>query len=207
MKTRGTIAQLERRAGQPAPLAFWLVTSTQKIPVESGIDAPVKEGELVEVNGAINSNGTLIADSIAKVDSIAAPALPWKLILSGTVVALLVVLGLYELLKPSSASSYPVRVLSCGVPQEQVAVSLSSASSSTFNGKTNSLGVYQFANLPKGIYVLSSLGTQKTGIVIDGKSSYSTTDFTVKAIRPCIGQIVPRNPLIYKAPPLISNKK
>ena len=112
MKTRGTIVQLERRPGDPTPLAFWLVTGTEKIPVESATDGNFANGETVEVSGVTNSDGTLIATSIGRVRGKA--GFPWKPVLAFVFILVLVAgIAAYLLLRPRADSTYSVQVMKC----------------------------------------------------------------------------------------------
>jgi hypothetical protein len=205
MTARGSVAQLDRKpSGDPA-LAFWLVTSNEKIPVEAAKDAPIAEGDTVEVAGVTNSNGTLVADAIRKVSPGPAPRFPWKIAVP--VVAVLGVgLGVYLFTRPSAKSTYTINATYCGKPLAGAPASMTNGSQ-TFNGTTNTQGSWTFTKLPAGTYsVRVGLG-QRAGIAIDGKTAYPAVTINTSLVVLCVHPpLHPLDPNMLKIAPHVLKK-
>ncbi|SPE38482.1 hypothetical protein SBA3_290013 [Candidatus Sulfopaludibacter sp. SbA3] len=199
MKIQGTVAQLERKPGTATPLAFWLVTAKDKIPVESGVDSPIAEGETVEVVGDTNSNGTLIAQAISKVTAAPPGPFPWKPVLVAAVV-LIAVYGVYQLLQPAANSTYTVRATHCNIAEPNVTVTLTNAKGVTLTEPTNSVGLSTFSKLTAGTYSLQAGVARRAGIVIDGKTAYPVVTIDTTGSDLCVipHKPIPFNPKLFE---------
>jgi hypothetical protein len=201
MKTRGTIVQLERRPGDPTPLAFWLVTGTEKIPVESATDGNFANGETVEVSGVTNSDGTLIAASIGKVRSEA--GFPWKPVLA-FVLVLVAGIAAYLLLRPRADSTYSAHLTKCLKVGPNIVVLLTDANKREFTCTTDVEGNCAISKLAAGTYTVQAGGSNGPAITMDGKTSYGPITINVAPTSPCLVPFTPRiSPNAVKLPEAI----
>jgi hypothetical protein len=179
MKIRGTVSELETRQTPDGALKRFRLHPDEgrDSQVETRQEIDLKDGDLVDANGTVNSDLIFSADSVSVV-SVPPPInvkVPWKWIMAGIAIAVIVTIVLAVIFSNAGKSNLRVLAVNCSRPVANASLQLSDSTGKVLKTEqTNAQGVCVFSSLKKNVYSVSQ-GGRSINVALDGKASQSAT--------------------------------
>jgi hypothetical protein len=199
---QGRISKIQRQLSDGGTRTTFRLHSTdgKETEVETKLDFPYTNGDVIEARGTFNSEGFLGAVEIVP-KTVPRPApprqekpFPWLWVIVGCGLLLLIVAGLAWLWP--RGSTLTVTVTRCGKPLQGATLTLAGPKGNTCIVPAN--GICAFSGLPAGNYTIASGGATRP-ITVAAKSSPSV-NFPIVTL--CPGFKVPSPaPHVYQAVP------
>lgn len=178
MKIQGTVSELETRQIDTGTLKRFRLHPKEgrDTQVETRSPIELKDGDMVEADGTINSDLVLLADSVSVVTKNPEPSpFPWKWVIAG--IALLAIAALVLFLVFANPAKSSLRVLAefCFRPAPNTQLQLLDGKGAVIKTEqTNAQGICVFDKLKKDNYTVKQ-NTKLVKAALDGKASQSVT--------------------------------